>query len=134
MGVALVYCLQLCKYRQSRHQAEEPKGQNQLTSTVEASESDGGQSTKASSQEVTAEPTVQKSTSAISVTAVSKEVALKSKRLQALSKQAHHKIRLVRGPVRNLLAVNETRSASDLAAANNMSSAGLDNFDLRLPT
>ena len=53
-------------------QAEEPKGQPATSVLEEASESDGGgqrTSTSASSQEVTAEPTVQaESTSAISVT------------------------------------------------------------------
>ena len=61
-------------------QAEEPKGQPATSVLEEASESDGGgqrTSTSASSQEATAEPTVHaESTSAISVTAVSSEVAL----------------------------------------------------------
>ena len=61
-------------------QAEEPKGQPATSVLEEASESDGGgqrTSASVSSKEVTAEPTVQaESTSAISVTAVSSEVAL----------------------------------------------------------
>ncbi len=87
-------------------QAEEPTGQP-ATMLEEANVSDDGvkgRNTSSSSQEVTAEPTVHaESTSAISVTAVTSELRFRANGLQALSKQVHHKIRLLGGSVRNLL-------------------------------
>ena len=119
-------------------QAEEPKGQPATSVLEEASESDGGgqrTSTSASSQEVTAEPTVQaESTSAISVTAVSSEVALQEQTVasseQTSSLQDKTSETLSEKPV----TVSETReaSASDLAAANNTSSTSSDNFGLKV--
>ena len=119
-------------------QAEEPTGQPATSILEEASESDGGgqrTSASVSSQEVTAEPTVQaESTSAISVTAISSEVARQEQTVasseQTSSSQDKTSERLSEKPV----TVNETReaSASDLAAANNTSSASSDNFGLKV--
>jgi len=119
-------------------QAEEPKGQPATSVLEEASESDGGgqrTSTSASSQEVTAEPTVQaESTSAISVTAVSSEVALQEQTVasseQTSSLQDKTSETLSEKPV----TVSETReaSASELAAASNSSSTSSDNFGLKV--
>lgn len=119
-------------------QAEEPKGQPATSVLEEASESDGGgqrTSTSASSQEVTAEPTVQaESTSAISVTAVYSEVALQEQTVasseQTSSLQDKTSETLSEKPV----TVSETReaSASELAAASNSSSTSSDNFGLKV--
>ena len=119
-------------------QAEEPKGQPATSVLEEASESDGGgqrTSASASSQEVTAEPTVQaESTSAISVTAVSSEVALQEQTVasseQTSSLQDKTSETLSEKPV----TVSETReaSASELAAASNSSSTSSDNFGLKV--
>ena len=117
-------------------QAEEPKP---ATSVLEeASESDGGgqrTSASVSSKEVTAEPTVQaESTSAISVTAVSSEVALQEQTVasseQTSSLQDKTSETLSEKPV----TVSETReaSASELAAASNSSSTSSDNFGLKV--
>ena len=84
-------------------QAEEPKGQPATSVLEEASESDGGgqrTSTSASSQEVPAAPTVQaESTSAISVTAVSSEVALQAQTVASSERKSasHAKTRAGRG-------------------------------------
>lgn len=119
-------------------QAEEPKGQPATSVLEEASESDGGgqrTSASVSSKEVTAEPTVQaESTSAISVTAVSSEVALQEQTVasseQTSSLQDKTSETLSEKPV----TVNETReaSASELAAASNSSSTSSDNFGLKV--
>ena len=119
-------------------QAEEPKGQPATSVLEEASESDGGgqrTSTSASSQEVTAEPTVQaESTSAISVTAISSEVARQEQTVasseQTSSSQDKTSETLSEKPV----TVSETReaSASELAAASNSSSTSSDNFGLKV--
>lgn len=119
-------------------QAEEPTGQPATSVLEEASESDGGgqrTNTSSSSQEVTAEPTVQaESTSAISVTAVSSEVALQEQTVasseQTSSSQDKTSETLSEKPV----TVSETReaSASDLAAANHTSSTSSDNFGLKV--
>ena len=119
-------------------QAEEPKGQPATSVLEEASESDGGgqrTSASVSSKEVTAEPTVQaESTSAISVTAVSSEVALQEQTVasseQTSSLQDKTSETLSEKPV----TVSETReaSASELAAASNTSSASSDNFGLKV--
>lgn len=119
-------------------QAEEPKGQPATSVLEEASESDGGgqrTSASVSSKEVTAEPTVQaESTSAISVTAVSSEVALQEQTVasseQTSSSQDKTSETLSEKPV----TVSETReaSASELAAASNSSSTSSDNFGLKV--
>jgi len=119
-------------------QAEEPKGQPATSVLEEASESDGGgqrTSASVSSKEVTAEPTVQaESTSAISVTAVSSEVALQEQTVasseQTSSLQDKTSETLSEKPV----TVSETReaSASELAAASNSSSTSSDNFGLKV--
>ena len=119
-------------------QAEEPKGQPATSVLEEASESDGGgqrTSASVSSQEVTAEPTVQaESTSAISVTAVSSEVALQEQTVvsseQTSSLQDKTSETLSEKPV----TVSETReaSASELAVASNSSSTSSDNFGLKV--
>ena len=119
-------------------QAEEPKGQPATSVLEEASESDGGgqrTSTSASSQEVTAEPTVQaESTSAISVTAVSSEVALQEQTVASSEQKSTSQDKTSEGLSEKPVTVNETReaSASDLAAANNTSSASSDNFGLKV--
>ena len=119
-------------------QAEEPKGQPATSVLEEASESDGGgqrTSASVSSQEVTAEPTVQaESTSAISVTAISSEVARQEQTVasseQTSSSQDKTSETLSEKPV----TVSETReaSASELAAASNSSSTSSDNFGLKV--
>lgn len=119
-------------------QAEEPKGQPATSVLEEASESDGGgqrTSASVSSKEVTAEPTVQaESTSAISVTAVSSEVALQEQTVasseQTSSLQDKTSETLSEKPV----TVSETReaSASELAAASNSSSTSSGNFGLKV--
>ena len=119
-------------------QAEEPKGQPATSVLEEASESDGGgqrTSASVSSKEVTAEPTVQaESTSAISVTAVSSEVALQEQTVasseQTSSLQDKTSETLSEKPV----TVSETRegSAGELAAASNSSSTSSDNFGLKV--
>ena len=119
-------------------QAEAPKGQPATSVLEEASESDGGgqrTSASVSSKEVTAEPTVQaESTSAISVTAVSSEVALQEQTVasseQTSSLQDKTSETLSEKPV----TVSETReaSASELAAASNSSSTSSDNFGLKV--
>ena len=119
-------------------QAEEPTGQPATSVLEEASESDGGgqrTNTSSSSQEVTAEPTVQaESTSAISVTAISSEVALQEQTVasseQTSSLQDKTSETLSEKPV----TVSETReaSASELAAASNSSSTSSDNFGLKV--
>lgn len=119
-------------------QAEEPTGQPATSVLEEASESDGGgqrTNTSSSSQEVTAEPTVQaESTSAISVTAISSEVARQEQTVasseQTSSSQDKTSETLSEKPV----TVNETReaSASELAAASNSSSTSSDNFGLKV--
>ena len=119
-------------------QAEEPKGQPATSVLEEASESDGGgqrTSASVSSKEVTAEPTVQaESTSAISVTAISSEVALQEQTVasseQTSSLQDKTSETLSEKPV----TVSETReaSASELAAASNSSSTSSDNFGLKV--
>lgn len=119
-------------------QAEEPKGQPATSVLEEASESDGGgqrTSASVSSKEVTAEPTVQaESTSAISVTAVSSEVALQEQTVasseQTSSLQDKTSETLSEKPVTG----SETReaSASELAAASNSSSTSSDNFGLKV--
>ena len=119
-------------------QAEEPTGQPATSVLEEASESDGGgqrTSASVSSKEVTAEPTVQaESTSAISVTAVSSEVALQEQTVasseQTSSSQDKTSETLSEKPV----TVSETReaSASELAAASNSSSTSSDNFGLKV--
>ena len=119
-------------------QAEEPKGQPATSVLEEVSESDGGgqrTSTSASSQEVTAEPTVQaESTSAISVTAVSSEVALQEQTVASSEQTSSSQDKTSEGLSEKPVTVNETReaSASDLAAANNTSSASSDNFGLKV--
>ena len=119
-------------------QAEEPTGQPATSVLEEASESDGGgqrTSTSASSQEVTAEPTVQaESTSAISVTAVSSEVALQEQTVASSEQTSSSQDKTSEGLSEKPVTVNETReaSASDLAAANNTSSASSDNFGLKV--
>ena len=119
-------------------QAEEPKGQPATSVLEEASESDGGgqrTSTSASSQEVTAEPTVQaESTSAISVTAVSSEVALQEQTVASSEQKSTSQDKTSEGLSEKPVTVNETReaSASDLAAANNTSSTSSDNFGLKV--
>lgn len=119
-------------------QAEEPTGQPATSILEEASESDGGgqrTSASVSSQEVTAEPTVQaESTSAISVTAISSEVAHQEQTVasseQTSSSQDKTSETLSEKPV----TVSETReaSASELAAASNSSSTSSDNFGLKV--
>ncbi|OFR79995.1 peptidase [Streptococcus sp. HMSC064H09] len=119
-------------------QAEEPTGQPATSILEEASESDGGgqrTSASVSSQEVTAEPTVQaESTSAISVTAISSEVARQEQTVasseQTSSSQDKTSETLSEKPV----TVSETReaSASELAAASNSSSTSSDNFGLKV--
>ena len=119
-------------------QAEEPTGQPATSILEEASESDGGgqrTSASVSSQEVTAEPTVQaESTSAISVTAISSEVARQEQTVasseQTSSSQDKTSETLSEKPV----TVSETReaSASELAAASNGSSTSSDNFGLKV--
>ncbi len=119
-------------------QAEEPTGQPATSVLEEASESDGGgqrTSASVSSQEVTAEPTVQaESTSAISVTAISSEVARQEQTVasseQTSSSQDKTSETLSEKPV----TVSETReaSASELAAASNSSSTSSDNFGLKI--
>lgn len=119
-------------------QAEEPTGQPATSVLEEASESDGGgqrTNTSSSSQEVTAEPTVQaESTSAISVTAISSEVARQEQTVasseQTSSSQDKTSETLSEKPV----TVSETReaSASELAAASNSSSTSSDNFGLKV--
>ena len=119
-------------------QAEEPMGQPATSVLEEASESDGGgqrTNTSSSSQEVTAEPTVQaESTSAISVTAISSEVARQEQTVasseQTSSSQDKTSETLSEKPV----TVSETReaSASELAAASNSSSTSSDNFGLKI--
>ena len=119
-------------------QAEEPTGQPATSVLEEASESDGGgqrTSASVSSQEVTAEPTVQaESTSAISVTAISSEVARQEQTVasseQTSSSQDKTSETLSEKPV----TVSETReaSASELAAASNSSSTSSDNFGLKV--
>ena len=119
-------------------QAEEPKGQPATSVLEEASESDGGgqrTSTSASSQEVTAEPTVQaESTSAISVTAVSSQVDLQEQTVASSEQTSSPQDKTSEGLSEKPVTVNETReaSASDLAAANNTSSASPDNFGLKV--
>ena len=115
-------------------QAEEPKGQPATSVLEEASESDGG-GQRTSSQEVTAEPTVQaESTSAISVTAVSSEVALQEQTVASSEQTSSSQDKTSEGLSEKPVTVNETReaSASDLAAANNTSSASSDNFGLKV--
>ena len=119
-------------------QAEESTGQPATSILEEASESDGGgqrTSASVSSQEVTAEPTVQaESTSAISVTAISSEVARQEQTVasseQTSSSQDKTSETLSEKPV----TVSETReaSASELAAASNSSSTSSDNFGLKV--
>lgn len=119
-------------------QAEEPTGQPATSILEEASESDGGgqrTSASVSSQEVTAEPTVQaESTSAISVTAISSEVARQEQTVasseQTSSSQDKTSETLSEKPV----TVSETReaSASELAATSNSSSTSSDNFGLKV--
>ena len=119
-------------------QAEEPTGQPATSVLEEASESDGGgqrTNTSSSSQEVTAEPTVQaESTSAISVTAISSELARQEQTVasseQTSSSQDKTSETLSEKPV----TVSETReaSASELAAASNSSSTSSDNFGLKV--
>lgn len=119
-------------------QAEEPKGQPATSVLEEASESDGGgqrTSASVSSKEVTAEPTVQaESTSAISVTAISSELALQEQTVasseQTSSLQDKTSETLSEKPVTG----SETReaSASELAAASNSSSTSSGNFGLKI--
>ena len=117
-------------------QAEEPKGQPATSVLEEASESDGGgqrTSTSASSQEVTAEPTVQaESTSAISVTAVSSEVALQEQTVASSEQKSTSQDKTSEGLSETPVAVNETREASALAEAKNSSTTSFDNFGLKI--
>ena len=119
-------------------QAEEPKGQPATSVLEEASESDGGgqrTSTSASSQEVTAEPTVQaESTSAISVTAVSSEVALQEQTVASSERTSSSQDKTSETLSEKPVTVSETReaSASELAAASNSSSTSSDNFGLKV--
>ena len=117
-------------------QAEEPKGQPATSVLEEASESDGGgqrTSTSASSQEVTAEPTVQaESTSAISVTAVSSEVALQEQTVASSEQTSSSQDKTSEGLSETPVAVNETREASALAEAKNSSTTSFDNFGLKI--
>ena len=117
-------------------QAEEPKGQPATSVLEEASESDGGgqrTSTSASSQEVTAEPTVQaESTSAISVTAVSSEVALQEQTVASSEQTSTSQDKTSEGLSETPVAVNETREASALAEAKNSSTTSFDNFGLKI--
>ena len=119
-------------------QAEEPKGQPATSVLEEASESDGGgqrTSTSASSQEVTAEPTVQaESTSAISVTAVSSEVALQEQTVASSEQTSTSQDKTSETLSEKPVTVSETReaSASELAAASNSSSTSSDNFGLKV--
>ena len=117
-------------------QAEEPKGQPATSVLEEASESDGGgqrTSASVSSQEVTAEPTVQaESTSAISVTAVSSEVALQEQTVASSEQTSSSQDKTSEGLSETPVAVNETREASALAEAKNSSTTSFDNFGLKI--
>lgn len=118
-------------------QAEEPTGQPATSVLEEASESDGGAKGQAVVPQVRsdAEPTVQaESTSAISVTAVSSEVALQEQTVASSEQTSSSQDKTSEGLSEKPVTVNETReaSASDLAAANNTSSASSDNFGLKV--
>lgn len=120
-------------------QAEEPKGQPATSVLEEASESDGGgqrTSTSASSQEVTAaEPTVQaESTSTISVTAVSSEVALQEQTVASSEQTSSSQDKTSEALSEKPVTGSETReaSASELAAASNSSSTSSGNFGLKI--
>ena len=110
-------------------QAEEPKGQPATSVLEEASESDGGgqrTSTSVSSHEATVEPTVHaESISAISVTAVTSEAAVQEQTVASSEQTSTSQDKTSEGLSEKPVTVNETReaSASDLAAANNTSSA-----------
>lgn len=119
-------------------QAEEPKGQPATSVLEEASESDGGgqrTSASVSSKEVTAEPTVQaESTSAISVTAVSSEVALQEQTVASSEQTSSSQDKTSEALSEKPVTGSETReaSASELAAASNSSSTSSDNFGLKI--
>ena len=119
-------------------QAEEPTGQPATSILEEASESDGGgqrTSASVSSQEVTAEPTVQaESTSAISVTAISSEVARQEQTVASSEQTSSSQDKTSETLSENPVTVSETReaSASELAAASNSSSTSSDNFGLKV--
>ena len=76
----------------------------------------------------------QESTSAISVTAVSSEVALQEQTVASSEQKSTSQDKTSEGLSEKPVTVNETReaSASDLAAANNTSSASSDNFGLKV--
>ena len=119
-------------------QAEEPKGQPATSVLEEASESDGGgqrTSASVSSKEVTAEPTVQaESTSAISVTAVSSEVALQEQTVASSEQTSSSQDKTSEALSEKPVTGSETReaSASELAAASNSSSTSSGNFGLKV--
>ena len=119
-------------------QAEEPTGQPATSVLEEASESDGGgqrTNTSSSSQEVTAEPTVQaESTSAISVTAISSEVARQEQTVASSERTSSSQDKTSETLSEKPVTVSETReaSASELAAASNSSSTSSDNFGLKV--
>ena len=119
-------------------QAEEPTGQPATSVLEEASESDGGgqrTNTSSSSQEVTAEPTVQaESTSAISVTAISSEVARQEQTVASSERTSSSQDQTSETLSEKPVTVSETReaSASELAAASNSSSTSSDNFGLKV--
>lgn len=84
---------------------------------------------------MTAEPTVQaESTSAISVTAVSSEVALQEQTVASSEQTSSSQDKTSEGLSEKPVTVNETReaSASDLVIKNNTSSASSDNFGLKV--
>lgn len=119
-------------------QAEEPMGQPATSILEEASESDGGgqrTSASVSSQEVTAEPTVQaESTSAISVTAISSEVVLQEQTVASSEQTSSSQDKTSEALSEKPVTGSETReaSASELAAASNSSSTSSDNFGLKI--
>lgn len=119
-------------------QAEEPTGQPATSVLEEASESDGGgqrTNTSSSSQEVTAEPTVQaESTSAISVTAISSEVARQEQTVASSEQTSSSQDKTSEALSEKPVTGSETReaSASELAAASNSSSTSSGNFGLKI--
>ncbi|MDU6992156.1 MAG: FctA domain-containing protein [Streptococcus salivarius] len=119
-------------------QAEEPMGQPATSILEEASESDGGgqrTSASVSSQEVTAEPTVQaESTSAISVTAISSEVVLQEQTVASSEQTSSSQDKTSEALSEKPVTGSETReaSASELAAASNSSSTSSGNFGLKI--
>lgn len=119
-------------------QAKEPTGQPATSVLEEANESDGGgqrTNTNSSSQEMTAEPTVQEeSTSAISVTAFSSEVVLQEQTVANSEQTSSSQDKASEALSEKSVTASETReaSASELATASNSSSTSSDNFGLKI--